>query len=34
MSLLSTHHPDRAAAFYGEVFGWRAEPMPVAGDPI
>jgi hypothetical protein len=27
MSLLSTHDPDGAQAFYGELFGWHAEPF-------
>lgn len=33
MSLLTTPDPERAAAFYATVFGWRAEPFgePAAG---
>lgn len=31
MSALSTPDPERAAAFYGDVFGWRAEPFEDAG---
>jgi predicted enzyme related to lactoylglutathione lyase len=27
MSLLSTDDPESAQAFYGELFGWRAEPF-------
>jgi hypothetical protein len=27
MSLLSTDDPDAATAFYGDLFGWRAEPF-------
>ncbi len=27
MSLLETTDPDRACAFYGAMFGWRAEPV-------
>lgn len=27
MSMLSTDDPDSARAFYGELFGWRAEPF-------
>ena len=31
MSLLQTSDPEGAQAFYGRVFGWRAEPLPVDG---
>jgi predicted enzyme related to lactoylglutathione lyase len=31
MSLLNTRDPEEAASFYGEVFGWHAEPMDVGG---
>ncbi len=45
MSALRTAHPDRAAAFYGAVFGWEAEtfapgvtlfrrPGYVGGEPL
>lgn len=30
MSLLSTDDPEGAAAFYGELFGWRADPFEPA----
>ena len=30
MSALHTPDPDASAAFYGAVFGWRADPMPDA----
>lgn len=30
MSVLSTDDPDKATAFYGELFGWRAEPFQAA----
>ncbi|HEX8976712.1 MAG TPA: VOC family protein [Solirubrobacteraceae bacterium] len=32
MSLLSAPDPDAAAAFYGALFGWRAEPFNAGGD--
>jgi uncharacterized protein len=31
MSLLNTRDPEEAASYYGEVFGWDAEPMDVGG---
>lgn len=34
MSLLSTPHPDSAAAFYETVFGWQCEPYADAGPEV
>ncbi len=34
MSMLSTPDPERATAFYGAVFGWRAEPFQEAGPGV
>ncbi|SEL58158.1 hypothetical protein SAMN05216359_111137 [Roseateles sp. YR242] len=32
-SELMTTDPEKAAAFYGSLFGWKLEAMPMAGDP-
>jgi hypothetical protein len=34
MSLLATPDPERAAAFYGDLFGWRNEPFQDAGPGV
>src|ERR1700744_6285807 len=34
MSLLATPDPERAAAFYRDVFGWRSEPFEDAGPGV
>ncbi|HEX5194303.1 MAG TPA: VOC family protein [Solirubrobacteraceae bacterium] len=34
MSLLATPEPERAAAFYRDVFGWRTEPFADAGPGV
>jgi len=32
-SELMTTDPEKAAAFYGELFGWQLDAMPMGGDP-